>query len=96
MFKSGVVEEVRSVTDISPTASQAIGFREIRSLLAGEFSQAECISFIQQQTRNYAKRQLTWFRKEPHFQVVTLVESDRPADVVSRVLPELHISEQLR
>ena len=62
MFANGVVEEVAAVTTISPTAEQMIGFRQIRSLLAGEIDEATCIRRIQQLTRNYAKRQMTWFR----------------------------------
>jgi tRNA dimethylallyltransferase len=76
MFAAGVIDEVKAVAKISATAAQAIGFREIRELLAGRLTQAECIAQIQQQTRNYAKRQLTWFRKEPHFQAIELHDQD--------------------
>jgi tRNA dimethylallyltransferase len=69
MFASGVVEEVAAVTTISPTAEQIIGFRQIRSLLAGEIDEATCIRRIQQLTRNYAKRQMTWFRNRGYEQM---------------------------
>ena len=67
MFERGVIEEVRGATEISPTASQMIGLREIRELLAGKKSLPQCIAEIQQATRRYAKRQLTWFRRQTNF-----------------------------
>ena len=44
-----------------------IGLREIRELLAGKKSLQQCIAEIQQATRRYAKRQLTWFRRQSNF-----------------------------
>jgi tRNA dimethylallyltransferase len=67
MFERGVIEEVRTATEISQTASQMIGLREIRELLAGKKSIPQCIAEIQQATRRYAKRQLTWFRRQSNF-----------------------------
>ena len=64
MFECGVIEEVRAAGVTSATASQMIGLREIRELLAGQKSLAQCIADIQQATRRYAKRQLTWFRRQ--------------------------------
>lgn len=73
MFRNGVVEEVRAARDIGPTASQVIGLRDIRAHLAGEITRRECITRIQQTTRHYAKRQLTWFGSESTiFQVINL------------------------
>src|SRR5207248_192336 len=70
MFESGVVEEVRAAGEVSATASQMIGFREIRQLLNGSAdtgSISQCVAAIQQATRRYAKRQLTWFRRQTNF-----------------------------
>jgi tRNA dimethylallyltransferase len=67
MFERGVIEEVRTFGEISQTASQMIGLREIRELLAGKKSLPQCIAEIQQATRRYAKRQLTWFRRQSNF-----------------------------
>ena len=67
MFERGVVEEVRAAGAIGATASQMIGLREIRELLAETKSVSQCIAEIQQATRRYAKRQLTWFRRQPNF-----------------------------
>jgi tRNA dimethylallyltransferase len=67
MFESGVIEEVRAVGATSATASQMIGLCEIRELVAGKKSLPQCIAEIQQATRRYAKRQLTWFRRQSNF-----------------------------
>jgi tRNA dimethylallyltransferase len=78
MFENGVVEEVAACGEIGSTASQAIGWREIRALLEGKLTREECIDSIAQATRQYARRQLTWFRRETAFEVVNL--SATPAD----------------
>jgi tRNA dimethylallyltransferase len=67
MFARGVIEEVRAAAVTGATASQMIGLREIRELLAGKKSLQQCIAEIQQATRRYAKRQLTWFRRQSNF-----------------------------
>jgi tRNA dimethylallyltransferase len=72
MFENGVIEEVRAVEEVSSTASQMIGFREIRQLLHGEMSISQCVAAIQQATRRYAKRQLTWFRRQTNFSPLNL------------------------
>jgi tRNA dimethylallyltransferase len=72
MFEDGVIEEVRAAGEVSATASQMIGFREIRQLLNGEMSIQQCIAAIQQATRRYAKRQLTWFRRQTNFSPLNL------------------------
>lgn len=67
MFERGVIEEVRAAGQVSGTASQMIGFRNICQLLDGKISVSQCIAAIQQATRRYAKRQLTWFRRQTNF-----------------------------
>ena len=67
MFESGVNEEVRALGPTSATASQMIGLRKIHELLEGKISLSQCIAEIQQATRRYAKRQLTWFRRQTNF-----------------------------
>jgi tRNA dimethylallyltransferase len=72
MFKNGVVEEVRAAGAISPTAAQTIGWREIRKYLDGKIAMSQCIAQIQQFTRRYAKRQLTWFRQQTNLEPLNL------------------------
>lgn len=72
MFSSGVVDEVQLARDAGITASRAIGFREIGALLDGEISEAICKEKILIATRQYAKRQLTWFRHQSNFPTLNL------------------------
>ena len=63
MLENGAVEEVASAAStLSPTAAQMIGVPEIQRFLAKEISLEECVRTIQAATRQYAKRQITWFR----------------------------------
>ena len=78
MFADGVVEEVRTLHDLGSTAEKALGLREIRALLTGEISDAECIAKIQQATRRYAKRQLTWFQRQDNFEPLNLSSHGYP------------------
>jgi tRNA dimethylallyltransferase len=75
MFENGVIEEVRVAGEVGSTASQMIGFREIHQLLDGPAdagSISQCVATIQQATRRYAKRQLTWFRRQTSFLALNL------------------------
>jgi tRNA dimethylallyltransferase len=72
MFRDDVIGEVRAAGLTSETASQMIGLREIRELLAGNKSCSQCLAEIQQATRRYAKRQLTWFRRQTNFAPLNL------------------------
>ncbi len=72
MFADGAVEEVRAAKKIGPTAAQTLGLSQIRELIAGRISERECIAAIQQATRRYAKRQLTWFRHQTTFEPLNL------------------------
>ncbi len=84
MFAAGVIEEVRAAKELGLTAEKTLGLREIRALIAGEISQPECIAKIQQATRRYAKRQLTWFRRQTNFPSLNLSAHD-PAEAVELI-----------
>src|SRR5438552_16649073 len=92
MFESGVIEEVRAAGEVSSTASQMIGFREIRQLLNGPAdagSITQCVVAIQQATRRYAKRQLTWFRRQTSFSPLNLsLLTHNEAMILLRMLSE--------
>jgi tRNA dimethylallyltransferase len=73
MFDRGVEDEVRAASALAgPTASRAIGFVEIQALLAGRLTRAECEERMIVATRQYAKRQLTWFRGQTSFPTLDL------------------------
>jgi tRNA dimethylallyltransferase len=71
MLDGGAIEEAAALTDVSANCEKAIGFREIRALLAGEIDRATCEELINAATRQYAKRQETWFRREKWLTVKT-------------------------
>ena len=68
MMENGALDEVRALTarNLSPAlpAMKAVGVRELAAYLAGEVGRDEAIDALKQATRNYAKRQLTWFRNQ--------------------------------
>ncbi|QNU68832.1 tRNA (adenosine(37)-N6)-dimethylallyltransferase MiaA [Ruminiclostridium herbifermentans] len=67
MLKNGLVEEVKALVDNgfseSITAMQGIGYKEILAYLEGKNSLEEAVEIIKRDSRRYAKRQLTWFRR---------------------------------
>jgi tRNA dimethylallyltransferase len=68
MFDVGLVEEtqrLRTKYGASPWAMGSLGYKQAAQLLRGEVSREEAIAAAQQSHRNYAKRQMTWFRREP-------------------------------
>jgi tRNA dimethylallyltransferase len=90
MFEQGVIEEVRVAGATGATASQMIGLRQIRELLNGSMSLSQCITEIQQATRRYAKRQLTWFRRQTNFLPLNLsLLSHNEARILLRMRSEL-------
>ena len=68
MVQAGLIEEVRRLQDAGLTADdvsmQGIGYRQILRALDGEYSMEEAIRLIKRDSRHFAKRQLTWFRRE--------------------------------
>src|SRR6266550_3722055 len=97
MFEDGVIEEVRAAGPTSVTASQMIGLREIRELLGGRMSLLQCIAQIQQSTRRYAKRQLTWFQRQTNFLPLNLsLLSHNEARILLRMRSELRRFSEVR
>lgn len=88
MFAAGVIEEVRALGEVGPTASQTLGLREIRAHLAGSITREECVTAIQQATRHYAKRQLTWFRRETAFRTLNLSGISDPKMLIDELVLE--------
>ena len=97
IFENGVIEEVRAAGPTSVTASQMIGLQDIRELLGGRMSLLQCIAQIQQSTRRYAKRQLTWFRRQTNFLPLNLsLLSHNEARILLRMHSELRRFSEVR
>ena len=77
MLKEGLVDEVRSLLDYGctpdMTSMQGLGYKEIIPYINGQYSLDEAIYILKRDTRHFAKRQLTWFRRERD---VTWVDKD--------------------
>jgi len=77
MFEMGLVDEVKSLMargyNKSMVSMQGIGYKEVIDYLNGETSLSECMDIIKRDTRHFAKRQLTWFKRE---KVVTYIDKD--------------------
>ncbi len=69
MLEQGLVEEVKSLLDYGCTpdmiSMQGLGYKEMISYLKGECSLEDAVYILKRDTRHFAKRQLTWFRREP-------------------------------
>ena len=80
MFRHGLIEEVRTLlaSGLDPDAKslQTLGYKQAVEYIAGRLSLAEAIRECQAKTRQYAKRQLTWFRAEPAVQWLAGFGSD--------------------
>ncbi len=66
MIQNGLIQEVKTLLDKYkefPTAMQGLGYKEVVEYLNGNYTEEEMIEKIKMETRRYAKRQLTWFRK---------------------------------
>jgi len=83
MFTQGLVDEVRSLQDryhrLSRTAAQAVGYREVIQHLQGQSDWDETVTSVKARTRQFAKRQETWFRSLPECR---RIDVDRKADAV--------------
>ena len=92
MIELGLVEEVKKLkaeyNKWSKTASQAIGYKEIIAYLDGKISLDEAIRLIKQHTRNLAKRQITWFKKERDVTWIDVEDFDKAYTEVKRLVGE--------
>lgn len=71
MFDAGLVEETKSLFEKYGAAARplaSLGYKQAVQLLRGELTREQAIRGAQQAHRNYAKRQMTWFRREPEVQ----------------------------
>jgi tRNA dimethylallyltransferase len=94
MFDAGLVDEVRALLagprPLGPVPAQGVGYREVIDLLAGRATLAETVARVRTRTRQFAKRQETWFRGLAEV-VAWPVETDEPAEVTAaRLASKIH------
>jgi len=89
MFARGLVQETERLLEAglaeSHTAMQAIGYRQVVEHLRGERSLTETIGLVKRRTRQFAKRQLTWFRRQFSPLWLTLEPESRPGPVADQL-----------
>ena len=92
MIEHGLVDEVRQLLDLpnppGRTARQALGYKEIIEHLKGACSLGEAVELIQTRTRQFAKRQHTWFRNLEECTPIDFADGDAPETLASRLLRE--------
>lgn len=88
MFRDGAVKEVRSLKrkKISQTARSILGYKEILGYLDGKYNLPEAARLLKRNTRRFAKRQLTWFRKDSRIVWVDVGEGDSKKEIVDKIL----------
>ena len=90
MLQQGLVEEIKDIlgsgVPASATALQAIGYKEFVDALAGRMTIAEAADQVRQSSRRYAKRQLTWFRRNRAMHWLTRKEGDGAEEILSRAM----------
>ena len=94
MLEAGLVREIRELLDsgipAKCTAMQAIGYKEFVDALDGKCSIAEAAAQVQQASRRYAKRQLTWFRRNPNMHWLTRATGESTEEILKKARQVLH------
>lgn len=90
MLDAGWLDEVRSLLaeplPLSHTASQALGYKELIEHLRGKRPLAETITLIQTRTRQFAKRQHTWFRNLEECRVLPIIGNEMPEEIAAQLV----------
>ncbi len=90
----GLVEETKQLLargyQREGAAMKALGYRQVAAYLTGEYDEAEMIRRFKRDTRHFAKRQMTWFRKEPGIRWLMVGESETPSQTAARVIDQIH------
>jgi tRNA dimethylallyltransferase len=90
LFMNGVVEETEGLLargygrDLP--SMKGLGYRQVAGFLAGDYDYGEAVRRLKRDTRHFAKRQMTWFRREPDIHWLTVEDSETPESVADRLL----------
>jgi tRNA dimethylallyltransferase len=99
MIAEGLEAEVRSLLDrgYSPELAslQGLGYKHFIDHFLGRTSRNEAITLLKRDTRRFAKRQFTWFRREPDTQWVDITGLEKPTDIAVRIKKNIEISNSL-
>ena len=89
MIKKGLVEEVKMLLDqgikTSDVSMQGLGYKEVAGYLLGEYDLASCVDILKKNTRRFAKRQLTWFRRDKNIKWFNVKEFESKTSLVEAI-----------
>ena len=89
----GLIEETRQLLaqgyQRDSTAMKGLGYRQVAEHLAGEYDVAEMVRRFKRDTKHFSKRQMTWFRKEPEIQWLTIEESESVQHTAALVIGQV-------
>jgi len=88
MMKKGLIQETKSILEAGYSADlkplQSIGYKEAVLILEGKLSYSETIRLMIKRTKQYAKRQITWFKKEKDFIWINLTKNENPQEIIDK------------
>lgn len=87
MFKKGLVKEMERLAKqrISKTARSLLGYKQVLGFIQGEYSRAQAKRLLALHTRRYAKRQMTWFRKEKGLEWIAVNPEDTAQQIANKI-----------
>ncbi len=89
MFERGLIDEVKNLIKLgyekNSVAMQALGYKEVLSYLRGEITLDEAIYIIKRDTRHYAKRQITWFKRIENMRWIDLDEEGDTDEIIKNI-----------
>lgn len=92
MLAAGLVDEVKSLAKYENlNALQTVGYKEVFAYLKGEYDYDRMVDLIKQNTRRYAKRQMTWFKNQDDFQWFNAADFEGVVDYIKKKLEVLSI-----
>ena len=97
MMKDGLLDETRRLFTMNPgrTAMQALGYKEMAQFLEGAVDLNEAVRLTKKRTKMYAKRQYTWFRKEPDIHWIDITGITEAENIFDKVISDIEIIKKL-
>jgi len=97
MMKDGLLDETRRLFTMNPgrTAMQALGYKEMAQFLEGTVDLNEAVRLTKKRTKMYAKRQYTWFRKEPDIHWIDITGITEAENIFDKVISDIEIIKKL-
>jgi tRNA dimethylallyltransferase len=96
MLSAGLLKEVEQLKarglDRKFNALNTVGYAEAFAFLEGEITEAEMIRLFKQNSRRYAKRQMTWFRPDKRIQWIRMSEEIGPVEAAGEIFEHFHAS----